>query len=282
MQTGRWALLSLHLPGRLVEPVGIILCDDADHLHVKLRSDWPNIADIDQVEICRGLAGELEQKGRNLGGATVFDWLEHSASHAIQIGSPTTVHVVDASIAVEALYQRHVADAEGGGKASQNRYRVHVAVAAVLLITAVGTLWNHFRTSDSSSLRVFTYASVNPPLLLQLPHRPDVSLGIESVLKPAAVAHWHRSRQRIAARAHRVFRLPNMPFERRVEQPVEIAAPPLYEITELNSALVLDFSLPDAPPLQIRRNRFVRFLSVMASSVKRLFSSQPAGETVLN
>ena len=122
-QTSSWALLSLHLPGRSVEPVGIVLCDHADQLHLKLRSDWSNIADVDEIEICRELAGHLEQQGRELGGARVLDLLANTASHAIQIGARTTVPIADAKIAVKTLYQQHVAAPEHGDKAKSAHTR---------------------------------------------------------------------------------------------------------------------------------------------------------------
>jgi hypothetical protein len=276
-QTGTWALLSLHLPGRSVAPIGIILCDDADQLYVKLRSDWSNIADLAEIEICRELAAGLEQKGRELGGTGVLDRLENTASHAIQIGTQTTVQVADPNIALQALYQQHVAEAEHGDKASHKRYKVYVAIAAALIITGVlGTQWNRFRVSHS-------FISVNPPLLSQLPHRSDAPLDVGSVLNRASALHRrHRPRQRIAARTHRVFQFQNMPFKAPAKHGVEIDAPPSYEITELNSASLLDLSLPEPPLFQVRRNRFVHFLAVVASSVRRVFSSRPADETVFN
>ena len=282
MQTGIWALVSLHLPGRSIEPVGIILSDDADQLHVKFRNDWSSIANEEETEICRELAEDLGQKGHELGAANVLDWLENTASHAIQLGTRTTVRVPDVNIALQALYQQHVDAAEHKDKpnAAHTRYRVHVAMAAALFITGVlGTQWNRFHFTSKS----FSYASVNPSLLSQLPRRPDLPLDVGSVSNPAFVSHHHHRPRRMTPHAHRVFQFQNIPFKAPAEQAIQIDAPPSYDVTELNSPSLLDFSLPEPPPFQqIRHNRFVHFFAVVASSVKKLFSSQPADEGILN
>jgi hypothetical protein len=285
MRTGTWALVSLHLPGRSLEPVGIILSDDADQLHVKLRTDWSTMVDVGEIEICRELAADLEQKGRELGGTSVLDWLENTASHAIQIATRKTVQVADVSIAVQALYQQHVAEAERRDRANaaHKRYRVSVGLAAALFMAAVlGPQWNRFRASHPSSSKVSSYASFSPQLLSQLPQKHDVTLDAQSLLKPASGSpHRHRPR-RITTHVHRVFQFQNIFLKAPLAQVVKIDAPPSDEVMQLNSASVLDFNLPEPPPFQVRHKRFIHFLAVVASSVKRLFSWQPVDQSILN
>jgi hypothetical protein len=284
MRTGTWALVSLHLPGRSVEPVGIILSDDADQLHVKLRTDWSRVVDVDEIEICRELAAHLEQKGRELGAANVLDWLENTASHAIRIATRKTVWVADVNMALQSLYQQHVAEAEHRDKAEagHKRYRVGVALAAALFMTVLGTQWNRFRASHSSSSRISSYASFSSPLQSQLPQKHGVPLDVQSLLKPASVSHHHHRPRRIVVHVRRVFHVQNMSFKAPLEQRVEIDAPPSDFVTQLNSESVLDFNLPEPPPFQLRHNRFVHFLAVVASSVKKLFSWQPVDQSILN
>jgi hypothetical protein len=109
VQTGEWALLSAYVPGRPPEPVGILLRDQTDGLHVKLRTDWSGfIVDEDEIEIWSVMGQDLQQKGEEIGGAWLLDWLEDTASHVLQIGARERVEVSDAQTIVGELYRRHV------------------------------------------------------------------------------------------------------------------------------------------------------------------------------
>jgi len=109
LETGEWVLLSAHMPGRPPERIGILLRDPLDGLHVKLRMDWTHfILDEAEIEIWRAMREDLEQKGKDVGGHCLLDWLEHTASHSLQIGARERVEVSDAQTIVDELYQRHV------------------------------------------------------------------------------------------------------------------------------------------------------------------------------
>ncbi|HEX3683177.1 MAG TPA: hypothetical protein VHU83_11630 [Bryobacteraceae bacterium] len=109
VQTGEWALLSAHMPGRKPEPMGILLRDPIDGLHIKLRMDWSGIIlDEEEIEIWRAIAEDLEAKGREVGGDCLLDWLEDTASHSLRIGARERVEVSDAQTIVGELYQRYV------------------------------------------------------------------------------------------------------------------------------------------------------------------------------
>lgn len=276
MQTGVWTLVSLHLPDRSAEPIGIILGDDADQLHLKFRTDWSGIGNEADIEICRGLAADLEEKGRELGAARVLDLLEDTASHTIQIAARETVQAADVNSALQVLYDEYVAEARDGpeDRASHKRYGVYIAIAAALAMTAMlGTKWAYVLGPHASISNVSPYASNSPMLLSQLPQRRLVPLHVKSALRPVSVSgHRYRTRRTIA-HAHRVFKFENMRLEQPAWRAVQIDIPPSYDITELNSASLPDVILPEPPPFQARHKAFARFLAVLASSVKKLFSS---------
>ena len=88
VQTGEWAQLSTHMPGRPPEPNRHPCGDPIDGLHVKLRMDWSRfLLDEEEIEIWRVIGEDLEQKGKDVGGARLLDWIEDTASHLLQIGA---------------------------------------------------------------------------------------------------------------------------------------------------------------------------------------------------
>lgn len=121
-RTSEWALLTANLPRRSAEPLGILLVDALDQLHVRLRSDWSSIAPDDEFAcVWRALEDDLAARGRDLGGTAVLNWLEDSASHALQLGERHPAEVTDVTKTLEALYDQYaaraecIADAQSGG-----------------------------------------------------------------------------------------------------------------------------------------------------------------------
>jgi hypothetical protein len=109
VKTGEWVLLSAHIPGRAPVPIGILLRDPTDGLHVKLRRDWTGFTlNEAEIDVWGAMSEDLEEKGRHLGGTWLLDWLEDTASHSVQIGAREFVEVTDPQRIVGELYQRYV------------------------------------------------------------------------------------------------------------------------------------------------------------------------------
>jgi hypothetical protein len=62
----------------------------------------------DEIEIWLAMGQDLEQRAGDIGGARLLDWLEDTASHALQIGARERVEVPDAQKVVDELYRRHI------------------------------------------------------------------------------------------------------------------------------------------------------------------------------
>lgn len=114
METAEWTLLSLHQPGQAwPQPVGILLRDASDVLHVKTRTDWRSIvSNKEEADIWDSLEEELAQKGRDFGARWVFDYLENTVSHALQIAARQTIPIVDPDETLGELFLEHVRTAE--------------------------------------------------------------------------------------------------------------------------------------------------------------------------
>ena len=109
METGEWALLSVHLPGMSPEPVGILLTDSTNNLCVQMRCDWCGVVPDDEIEIWCQVADDLKEKGRELGAVQVLDWLENTASHVLQIGVRHEVQFLDIEATLRSLFRQYVA-----------------------------------------------------------------------------------------------------------------------------------------------------------------------------
>src|SRR4051794_17178670 len=65
------------LPGRKPEAAGVLLLDrDSDQLHIKLRRDWDEIAEEEDIEVLAQLEHDLDLKAHEMGGGALLAWLE--------------------------------------------------------------------------------------------------------------------------------------------------------------------------------------------------------------
>jgi hypothetical protein len=105
-----WSLLQLALPGRPPSPYGILLVDqETGELTLRLR-DAARFEDLDEPEsdILATLARDLEEKGREMGGLRLLDWLEDSLSNFLRIGDRAAVACADAHAVAGRLFDEHV------------------------------------------------------------------------------------------------------------------------------------------------------------------------------
>ena len=108
-QTASWWLIEAALPGRGVEPIGVLLHDAAaDSLHLRLRRDWDAMADEEDAEVLRALAEDLDRKARELGASTLLGMLEDTLSNAIRLSDRREVLAADPDRAAARLYRQHV------------------------------------------------------------------------------------------------------------------------------------------------------------------------------
>ena len=103
-----WALLTVQLPGRPRQPIGVLLADSVDILHVRFRHDWSAVAQAEDAAILGELEADLIARGKKLGASAVLDSLESSASHAVQIGARQQVETTDAEHSLENLFYTYV------------------------------------------------------------------------------------------------------------------------------------------------------------------------------
>jgi SOS-response transcriptional repressor LexA len=128
-----FALLVVALPGRSRETSGVLLLDgDTGVLHLKLRRDWQEIADEDDVEILEALENDLEMKAREMGGLALIEWLEENASQTIRIEQRQTIAVRDFSSTLNRLYREHVQTSVRPFRTHLPLYPLQVAAGAFL------------------------------------------------------------------------------------------------------------------------------------------------------
>jgi SOS-response transcriptional repressor LexA len=111
-QTARKAqylVMQVALPGRPKANAGVLLLDPAnDSLHVKLRSDWTELAGAEDIEVLEQLQADLESRSRELGAEALLRELEDSLSHSVLVSERASVAVGDFEKALARLYARHV------------------------------------------------------------------------------------------------------------------------------------------------------------------------------
>jgi hypothetical protein len=277
--------MSAYLPGESPKPVGILLIDTTGELHVRTRSDWSSFPDEDEIEIWRALAEDLMEKGREFGAESVLAWLENTASHAIQIGSRETIELSNVDTTLKDLYQKHVARSpradDVNNDPGQKRHFVHFAVAAVLVVAAilVGKLTHTVVLSSRISSGIL-YPSDGLTFPSESPYRIP---QIDSALQFSSAAHHHRRIRHTVLPAHRRLQIESLVLKPLLYKSVEVDSPPAYEVAEMNLPEPPYFDMPEAPSFRVRHNRFVQFLSVIASPFRKLFSARrDIDETVLN
>lgn len=134
LKRGEFSLLEAALPGRAVEPIGILLRDaESDTLYVRLRRDWETLANEEDAEVLAELEDDLLAKSREGGGAAVLEYLESALSQSIRVSGREAVSVRDFDKKLGELYRAHV-------PARVLRFRTHLpryslAVAAGPFLT---------------------------------------------------------------------------------------------------------------------------------------------------
>ncbi len=107
---GCWSLLEVAQPGRRPVPYGILLADrETGELTLRL-GDLQLFEDLDEqdIDLLEALPVDLEQKGREMGGLRLMDWLEDGLSHFLRVSDREAIAYGDAQEAVDRLFDEHV------------------------------------------------------------------------------------------------------------------------------------------------------------------------------
>jgi SOS-response transcriptional repressor LexA len=103
----RFSILSVELPGDVVN-AGVLLEDPAtDRLYIRLRRDWERLAGED-AEVFSALGADLTAKAAEMGAARLLAHLEDTLSNVLRIGDRREVLVEDFGSALGRLYREHV------------------------------------------------------------------------------------------------------------------------------------------------------------------------------
>ena len=103
-----YLLLQLAPTGSPAENVGVLLVDPkTDHAYLRFPQDLLDVAP-DDADIVEALEYDLEQKGREMGGMAVLDWLEGSFSNFFRVSDRERTMVEDFDRALTRLYRRFI------------------------------------------------------------------------------------------------------------------------------------------------------------------------------
>jgi len=307
-KVGEWAVLEGHLPGLPPQKIGILLREvSQDDLHVRVRPDWwRGLLDEEESEIWSEFSEHLTQRAQEIGAAQVLDWLENTASHAIQISPRQEIRLTQAEVTLDTLYREqvesldvrlHLGRPERKGSliclpTSETRARSRngnryfqfdsrwgqAAVAVLLLGVALGGIRMYHSAPKQKSKG---HEPMAPPSLAGLGYRP-VLFNLDSGAELYRATRHHRKKgHRISSKTGLRFRMePRFPQPRLLE--AAYSAPPNVEVEpDVNDALPVPLSTPEAPRFRTRHNRFVRALAALATPFRLMFVSKHTAEGLL-
>jgi phage repressor protein C with HTH and peptisase S24 domain len=139
-------LLEAHLPGRAGRNIGVYLMDRAaDRLWLRMRADFDDIADPDDVEVLEALADDFRERAGEMGSEALLQSLEDSASNVVRVGERQTIEVDAFSRAVDRLFDEHVE------KIAVEPFRTHVPLYS--LRAAAGGLGEEMESAAEDWVR---------------------------------------------------------------------------------------------------------------------------------
>lgn len=109
LRHGECLLVEVALPGRPLVPAGVILFDPAAGMvDLKLRSDWSDIAEEDDVEVLERLEEDLKAKCREMPAGVFLADLEDKLSNVVRIGERRSVTFRDFDRKLQRLFAEHL------------------------------------------------------------------------------------------------------------------------------------------------------------------------------
>lgn len=133
VKPAEFSLLEAELPGRGLEPLGVLLLDPAtDTLYVRVRRDWDSISTDEDTEVLAEIEDDLLSKARETGGASVLEYLEGTASNAVRVRDREAVTVRNFERTLGELYREHVPSQVLRFRTHLPRYSLAVAAGPFL------------------------------------------------------------------------------------------------------------------------------------------------------
>ena len=122
MTAGGYYVLQAELPGRGLNPIGLLLENpESDELHLRLRRDLYLLAQEEDSEVLTALAQDLRGKAAEMGAAALLRSLEDSLSNALRMTRRQAVEVGNFEWSLNQLYRQHV-------PTTVRRFETHVPV----------------------------------------------------------------------------------------------------------------------------------------------------------
>jgi hypothetical protein len=306
---GEWAVLEGHLPGLPPQKIGILLRDvSRDNLHVRVRPDWwHGLIAEEESEIWSELSEDLTQRAQEIGAADVLDWLENTASHAIQISPRQEVRLTQAEVTLDSLYWQQLGALDATSQVSDPKreqtlvclpksetrscsrkrkryFQFHsgwaqAAVAATFLLAVTLAGIRSRRTypfvpgQDSKG-----YKEIALPSFAGLGY-PPVLFNLESGWEfSRPMGHHRQKRRRMSSQRRFHIRIQTIFAEPRMIASSYSAPPSLEFEPEVTEPLFVPVSIPEAPEFRNRHNRFIRVLAVIATPFRLMFISKHTPE----
>jgi phage repressor protein C with HTH and peptisase S24 domain len=133
----RYSLLRVELPGHDPVNAGVLLEDpETNHLHVRLRRDWEQIAP-EEADVLAALEDDLLQKASEMGAGDLLNLFEATLSHTLQISDRRDVIVEDFERGLNRLYRQNVPSTVERYTTHLPRYSLAVAAGPFLENRAV-------------------------------------------------------------------------------------------------------------------------------------------------
>ncbi len=108
-RSGEYCILTVHLPGQIPQPSGILLLDSSsDRLLVRFRRDWSEWADDEDREVLGEIEADLLAKAEERGGAVVMRQLEEEVSWAFRLSERQQIASRDFERTLLRLYREHI------------------------------------------------------------------------------------------------------------------------------------------------------------------------------
>ncbi len=131
--TAEYVLLTADLSATGATTIGVLLIDPAsDQLFLRLRRDWPEIADDEEAEVLALLEDDLRSKAREMGAVSLLAWLEENASNAIRVTARESVLIEDFERGLNRLYRQNVQSNVVPFRTHLPRYLLRVAAGKFL------------------------------------------------------------------------------------------------------------------------------------------------------
>ncbi len=153
---GECSVLEVALPGRPAEPAGVILHDPENgRIGLRLRRDWDQFAEDDDVEVLEFLEDDLRAKAAEFGSEAFLRHLEETLSNTLRIADRESVLLGGFESTLNRLYNRLV-------PSTVQRFVTHLPVYS--LEAAAGRFGEQMATESEADVEEW----IEPPAGLKL------------------------------------------------------------------------------------------------------------------